>query len=344
MKALIYKGNKGCELQDRPMPTLRSPTDAVVKMLTTSICGTDLHILKGDVPTVGPGLVLGHEGIGSVEALGSAVTDLFVGDSVLISCITSCGVCGSCRQGLTSHCASGGWALGNVIDGTQAEYVRIPHASSSLHKLPTNIDAEAAVTFSDALPTGFECGTINANVQPGTKVAIIGAGPVGLSAMLTAKLYTPSLIVVIDKDDSRLQHATRLGAEEVVNPASGDAMERLDALSGEHGFASVIEAVGSPETFELCQRIVAPGGSIANIGVHGEKAQLALDRLWDRNITIRTRLVDTVTIPILLRLYHARKINPSELVTHKFRFPDIVKAYEILQKPSGGMLKVGIDF
>ncbi|KAL3442042.1 chaperonin 10-like protein [Aspergillus insuetus] len=297
------------------MPALRSPTDAVVKMLNTSICGTDLHILKGDVPNMEPGLVLGHEGIGNVEALGSAVTNLFVDDSALISCITCCVV--------------SGWPLGNVINGTQAEYVRIHHASSSLHKLPTNIDAEAAVTFSDALPTGYKCGSIIANVQNGTKVAIIGAGPVGLSAMLTAKLYTQSLTVVIDKVHSRLQHATRLGAEEVVNPASGDAMERLDALSGEHGFASVIKGVVYPETFELCQRIVAPGGSIANIG---------------SCLAIRTRLVDTVTIPILLRLYHARKINPSELVTHKFRFLDILKAYEILQKPSRGILKVGIDF
>lgn len=344
MKALVYQGKNKCDLQDRPIPTIQSPTDAVVKMLHTTICGTDLHILRGDVPTAEPGLVLGHEGMGSIEKLGSAVTDLFVGDLVLVSCITACGVCSSCRQGLTSHCTSGGWALGNVIDGTQAEYVRIPHAASSLYKLPTNIDARAAVAFSDALPTGYECGTINANVQPGGRVAIVGAGPVGLSVLLTAKLYTPSLIVVIDKDDKRLAHATRLGADQTVNPTDKEAMETLDTLSGEHGFDSVIEAVGYPETFELCQRLVAPGGSIANVGVHGQQAQLALDRLWDHNITIRTRLVDTGTIPTLLRLYNSQKINPSQLLTHSYDFSDITQAYESFEKPSGGELKVHIKF
>ncbi|KAL3458101.1 chaperonin 10-like protein [Aspergillus heterothallicus] len=288
MKALIYEGNNKCALQDHPLPKLLSPTDAVVKMLHTTICGTDLHILRGDVSTVEPGLVLGHEGIGSIEALGSAVPadDLFVGDLVLISCITACGVCGPCRAGMSSHCSSGGgWVLGNAIDGTQAEYVRIPHAACSLHKLPTNISTHAAICLSDALPTGYECGTLNANVQPGGTVAIVGAGPVGLAAMLTARLYSPSLIVVIDRDEARLALAKQLGADEVVNPASGDAMERLDELSGAHGFQSVIEAVGRPTTFELCQTLVAPGGFIANVGVHGQRAQLALDRLWDHNLT-----------------------------------------------------------
>jgi alcohol dehydrogenase len=288
MKALIYQGSNKCALQDRPLPKLLLPTDAVVKMLHTTICGTDLHIVRGDVPTVEPGLVLGHEGIGSIEALGSTVSaeDLFVGDLVLISCITACGVCGPCRGGLPSHCASGGgWVLGNAIDGTQAEYVRIPHAACSLHKLPTNINTHAAICLSDTLPTGYECGTLNANVQPGSTVAIVGAGPVGLAAMLTAKLYSPSLTVVIDRDEARLELAKQLGADEVVNPASGDAMETLDALSGEHGFQSVIEAVGRPSTFELCQTLVAPGGFIANVGVHGQRAQLALDRLWDHNLS-----------------------------------------------------------
>ncbi|KAL2869383.1 zinc-dependent alcohol dehydrogenase family protein [Aspergillus lucknowensis] len=348
MKALVYTDRNECAIQDRPIPTIQSPTDAIVKMQHTTISGTDLHILSGDLPVVEPGRVLGHEGIGTIASLGSAVSerDLYMGDQVLISCITSCGVCAACRRSLTSHCHSGGgWALGCVIDGTQAEYVRIPHAASSLHRLPTNIDARACVAFSAALPTGYECGTLHANVQPGDRVAIVGAGAVGLSALLTARLYTPSLIVVIDLDETRLAHAKRLGADEVINPVRSDAMERLDELSGEHGFDSAIEAVGRPQTFELCQRLVGPGGSIANIGVHGQRAEIVLDRMWDHNINIKTGLVDTVTIPTLLKLYQSRKIDPSKLFTHQYRFSDIVEAYHSFQHPAkDGMLKVEIQF
>ncbi|KKK22688.1 hypothetical protein AOCH_001128 [Aspergillus ochraceoroseus] len=345
MKALVYVGSKKCEVQDRPAPIVESPTDAVLKMLYTSICGTDLHILKGDVPVVEPGRILGHEGIGMIESLGSAVRGLAIGDIVLISCISSCGVCPSCRKGLNSHCRSGGWMLGSVLDGTQAEYVRIPHAASSLYKLPQDADMQACVSFSDALPTGLECGTTNASVQPGSRVAIVGAGPVGLAALLTAKLYTPSLLVMFDVDESRLAHAKRLGADKVFNPDKKDSMLKLESLVGDEGFDSVIEAVGTPRTFELCQTLVAPGGAIANIGVHGQKVDLALDRLWEHNITIKTRLVDTVTIPMLLQLYGARKLDPSKLLTHHYRFSEIGEAYKSFQNPSGqGLLKVGIQF
>jgi alcohol dehydrogenase len=285
MKGLVYAGSGKCEVRHCPIPEVQSPTEAVVQMSHTSICGTDLHILKGDVPTVEQGRILGHEGVGTITSLGSAVTGFFVGDDVLISCISSCGTCAACRKGMNSHCTTGGWVLGNVIDGTQAEYVRIPHATNSLYKLPGNIDPAEMVVFSDAFPTGMECGTLNADIQPGSSVAIVGAGPVGLAAMLTAKLYTPHPLVIIDKDVKRLQQAKRLGADRVINVDESDAMEQLDSVVDGKGFDCVIEAVGTPTTFDLCQKLVAPGGSLANIGVHGQKATLDLDKLWDHNIS-----------------------------------------------------------
>lgn len=267
------------------MPVIQSPTDAILKMLHSTICGTDLHILKGDVPAIPYDRVLGHEGVGTVISVGPAIDGLSVGDNVVIAAITACKVCASCRKGLEAHCITGGWQLGNKVDGTQAEYVRIPHATSSLYKIPEGLDLRACAAISDALPTGLECGTISAHVQPGSTVAIIGAGPVGLAVMLTARLYTPSQIVMIDLDDTRLEHAKRLGADHAVNPGKLDAMETLNTFTEGQGFDCVIEAVGIPKTFEMCQKLVAPGGSIANVGVHGHPVNLDLHKLWDRNIS-----------------------------------------------------------
>jgi alcohol dehydrogenase len=300
MKSLIYAGPNQIAVQERPIPAIASPTDAIVKMLHTTICGSDLHILKGDVPTAEKGRVLGHEGVGMIAALGSAVEEFYENDIVLISCITACSICPACRRGLKSHCTSGGWLLGNIIDGTQAEYVQIPHASSSLYKIPGNVDSCSSVALSDSFPTALECGTLNANVQPGNTVAIVGAGPVGLAVMLTAKLYSPSLIVVIDKDETRLKHAKELGADSTINPDDPGAMATLDTLTNKNGFDSVIEAVGLPDTFEVCQRLVAAGGAIANVGVHGKKAELYLDKLWDRNISEFDGLYDK-TLDIYMR-------------------------------------------
>lgn len=285
MKGLVYCGLDQCEVRDCAMPTIQSPTDAILRMDHTSICGTDLHILNGDIPTVGPGRILGHEGVGTITSLGAGVNSFFVGEMVLVSCISSCGTCNACKKGMNSHCATGGWILGNVIDGTQAEYVRIPHANNSLHKLPGNIDPGELVALSDAFPTGLECGTLNANVHPGSSVAIVGAGPVGIAAMLTAKLYTPYPVVVIDQDEKRLELAQKLGADKTINMLSFDAMEQLDSVVDGRGFDCVIEAVGKPSTFDLCQKLVGPGGSLANIGVHGKPVTLDLDKLWDRNIS-----------------------------------------------------------
>jgi len=328
VKALVYLGPAKKALQDRPKPEVSAPTDAVVRITRTTICGTDLHILKGDVPTCQPGRILGHEGVGVVETVGPAVTMFKPGDSVLISCISSCGKCMACRKQMYSHCATGGWILGNTIDGTQAEFVRIPHADTSLYLIPDGADEEALVMLSDILPTGFECGVLNGKVQPGNTVAIVGAGPIGLAALLTAQFYAPAEIIMIDLDDNRLEVAKRFGATATLNSADGKAADKVMKMTEARGVDTAIEAVGIPATFELCQEIIAAGGVIANIGVHGVKADLHLERLWDRNITITTRLVDTVSTPMLLKVAGSHRIDPKRLITHRFKLDDILAAYE----------------
>ena len=328
MKALIYKGPGSKALEERPKPEIDAPTDAIVRMTRTTICGTDLHILKGDVPTCEPGRILGHEGVGVVDQVGSAVTAFKAGDRVLISCISACGKCVYCRKLMYSHCTTGGWILGNKIDGTQAEFVRTPHADLSLHHIPDGADEEALVMLSDILPTGFECGVLNGKVQPGSTVAIVGAGPIGLSALLTAQFYSPAEIIMIDLDDNRLAVAKRFGATAAINSADGQAVEAVMKMTHERGVDAAIEAVGIPATFELCEKIIAPGGVIANIGVHGTKVDLHLENLWDRNITITTRLVDTVSTPMLLSVLESHKIDPKLLITHHFKLDQILDAYE----------------
>jgi alcohol dehydrogenase len=328
MSALVYQGPGKKALEQRPRPAVVAPTDAIVKISKTTICGTDLHILKGDVPSCQPGRILGHEGVGIVESVGAAVTAFATGDRVLISCITACGKCAYCRKGTYSHCADGGWILGNSIDGTQAEFVRIPHADTSLYHLPHGGDEEALVMLSDILPTGFECGVLNGKVQPGSTVAIVGSGPIGLAALLTAQFYAPADIIMIDLDDNRLEVAKRFGATAVVNSSDGKARETVMKLTGGRGVDTAIEAVGVPATFELCEQLVAPGGTIANIGVHGKPVTLHLEQLWDRNITITTRLVDTVSTPMLLEVLRSHKIDPKLLVTHRFPLDRILDAYE----------------
>ncbi len=331
MKAFVYRGPGLKGLEERPKPAIEAPGDAVVKIVKTTICGTDLHILKGDVPTCAPGRILGHEGIGIVDSVGPAVTAFQVGDRVLISCISACGKCTYCRRGMYSHCTTGGWVLGNKIDGTQAEYVRTPHADTSLYPIPEGADEEALVMLSDILPTGFECGVLNGKVAPGTTVAIVGSGPIGLAALLTAQLYSPAEIIMIDLDDNRLEVAKRFGATAGVNSTDGKAAEAVMKLTGNRGVDTAIEAVGVPATFELCEKIVAPGGTIANIGVHGTKVDLHLENLWDRNITITTRLVDAVTTPMLLNVVRSKRIDPRILVTHRFKLDNILEAYETFE-------------
>jgi alcohol dehydrogenase len=328
MKALIYNGPGRTALEDRPKPAITAPTDAIVRITKTTICGTDLHIIKGDVPTCEPGRILGHEGVGVIDEVGSAVTSFKKGDHVLISCVSACGKCDYCRRQMYSHCTSGGWILGHKIDGTQAEFVRTPHADLSLYHIPKGADEEALVMLSDILPTGFECGVLNGKVAPGGSVVIVGAGPVGLAALLTAQFYSPGQIIMIDLDDNRLEIATKFGATSTINSGGGKAVAAVMVLTGNIGADTVIEAVGIPATFELCQQLIAPGGVIANVGVHGKPADLHLETLWDRNIAITTRLVDTATIPMLFKTVAAKKIDPTLLITHHFTLADILKAYE----------------
>lgn len=328
MKALVYQGPGKKNIEERVKPTIANPTDAIVKMTKTTICGTDLHILKGDVPSCTPGRIIGHEGIGIIDEVGSGVTFFKKGDRVLISCISACSKCEYCRKGMYSHCVNGGWILGNTIDGTQAEYVRIPNADTSLYKIPEGVDDEAIVMLSDILPTGFECGVLNGKIQPGNTVCIVGAGPIGLATLLTAQFYSPSEIIMVDQDDNRLEVAKRLGATAIVNNKDGKAAEKVMKMTGGRGVDVAVEAVGVPDAFVLCENIVTAGGVIPNIGVHGVKVDLHLERLWSHNITITTRLVDTVTTPMLLKTVQSKKIDPKLLISHYFKFNQILEAYE----------------
>jgi alcohol dehydrogenase len=329
MKALVYHGPGKRAWEERPRPTLQQPADAIVKIARTTICGTDLHILKGDVATVTAGRILGHEGVGIVDEVGPGVSTFRKGDRVLVSCISSCGKCPSCKKGMYSHCENGGgWILGNTIDGTQAEYVRIPFADTSLYLVPQGADEDALVMLSDILPTGFECGVLNGAVKPGDVVAIVGAGPIGLAALLTAQFYSPAESIMVDVDDNRLEASRRFGATQVVNAKDGKAVERVMALTGGKGVDVAIEAVGVPATFDTCQDIVAAGGHIANVGVHGRSVPLKLEKLWAHNVTITTRLVDTVTTPMLLKTVVSGRLQPRKLITHEFRLDEMMKAYD----------------
>jgi alcohol dehydrogenase len=332
MKALVYhtagQGPGRPAWEDAPYPSIVDAGDAIVRVTTTTICGTDLHILKGDLPAVTDGRILGHEGIGVIEQVGEGVTEFQVGDKVIISCVSACTKCDFCRRAMPSHCRHGGWILGYTIDGTQAEYVRIPHADGSLYHFPEGGDEEALLMLSDILPTGFECGVLNGQVKPGDTVAIVGAGPVGLAVLLTAQFYSPAVIYMIDLDDNRLAVARKLGATTTINSADGKAGERVMELTGGAGVDVAIEAVGMPATFDICQSILGAGGHLANVGVHGKPVTLHMEKLWDRNMSLTTRLVDTVTLPMLLKLVLSGKLQPARLITHRFRLSDILNAYE----------------
>ena len=332
MKALVYTANNEKILEERPKPTITMPSDAIVKITKTTICGTDLHILKGDVATCKYGTILGHEGVGMIEEIGAGVSTFKVGDKVIISCISACGRCDYCRKAMYSHCTTGGWILGNKIDGTQAEFVRIPHADTSLYPIPKDADNDALVMLSDILPTGFECGVLSGQVSVGASVAIVGSGPIGLAALLTAQFYSPAEIIMIDLDDYRLKVAKKFGATATINSTDGNTAKQVMKLTGGRGVDTAIEAVGVPATFELCQAIIASGGTIANVGVHGKKVDLHLEKLWSHNITITTRLVDTVSIPMLLKTVQSKRIDPTQLITHHFKLDQIMQAYDVFSR------------
>lgn len=333
MKGLVYGGPGKIELKEIPVPTIEKPTDALVRVLKTTICGTDLGILHGKTPTCKPGTTLGHEGVGVIETVGDGVRNFKKGDHVIISCITSDGTCEYCKKQMYSHCEDGGWILGHLINGTQAEYVRIPHADNSLHLVPAKSDQEALVMLSDILPTGHEIGVQNGQVKPGDTIAIVGAGPVGMAALMTSLFYSPAKIYMIDLDENRLKLAKELGATDTINSGDEDAVKKILSETKD-GVDVAIEAVGMPATFDVCQKIIRPGGHIAIVGVHGKSVDFQLQNLWIQNITLTTGLVNTNTTPMLLKTVSSKKIDPNKLITHHFKLEEIEKAYEVFGNAS----------
>lgn len=338
MKALVYKGPNQKSWEEVPNPVLLQPTDVIVKIDTTTICGTDLHILKGDVPAVTPGRILGHEGVGTITELGSAITSLKVGDQVILSCVSACGHCDFCKQGVFSHClgaegASGiGWIFGHLIDGTQAEYVRVPYAETSVYLLPAGVTPQQGVLLSDILPTGHEIGVKYGGVKAGDVVAVVGTGPVGLAAIATAGLYGPSRIIAVDLDANRVEQAKKFGATDGVVSSDADWKEQVLALTDGLGVDVAIEAVGIPQTFSMCLDIVRPAGHVANVGVHGHPVELPLQDLWISNIVISMGLVNTNTLGTLLKLVAQKKIDPDVFASHTFALDNILDAYDVFAR------------
>lgn len=342
MKAIVYHGVGQRSWEDVPDPTIQEPTDAIVRVDAVTICGTDLHILKGDVPAVTDGRILGHEAVGTVTEVGDGVSNLSPGDRVLVSCITSCGRCGYCREGSYSQCqGGGGWILGHLIDGTQAEYVRVPFADTSTHPIPDGVSDEETLMVADILPTGYEVGVLNGEVSPGDTVVVVGAGPIGLAAMMGARLYAPARIVAVDLADQRLEAARRFGADTTLNPQRDDVPAKVREMTGGLGADVAMEAVGVPATFEQCAEVIRPGGRLANLGVHGAPATLHLETLWIKNVTIRTGLVDTFATPQLLRLLGMGRLDVGQFVTHRFSMADFEEAYDVFADAGEtGALKV----
>jgi alcohol dehydrogenase len=342
MKALVYHGPDNKAWEEVPKPTLQADTDAIVRVDTVTICGTDLHILKGDVPAVTDGRILGHEAVGTVDQVGAAVKRVKPGDKVLVSCITACGTCRFCREGRFGQClGGGGWILGHKIDGTQAEYVRVPFADTSTYPAPSGVPDDELLMLADILPTGYEVGVLNGCVKPGEIVAVVGAGPIGLAAIMGARLFSPSHIIAIDKADSRLEAAKQFGADIVVNNGREDALAIVQGLTDGLGADVAIEAVGVPATFELAAELIRPGGHVANIGVHGEPVTLHLETMWIKDVTITTGLVDTYSTPTLLKLIASGHVAADRLVTHHFGLDDFIEAYDVFGRAADtGALKV----
>lgn len=356
MKAVVYRGANQVGVEERPVPTIVDPTDAIVRLTRTTICGTDLGIWKGKNPEIETsaaardggfdGRILGHEGVGVIEEIGSAVKGFKKGDKVIISCVSRCGTCENCQKQLYAHCRNGGgWILGYMIDGTQAEYVRTPFADTSLFKLPDNLDEDVAVLLSDALPTAHEIGVLYGNVKPGDTVAIVGAGPVGMGCLLTAQMYSPSRIIVVDMDDNRLAMAKEIGATDVINSVTQDPVQAILALTDGRGVDCAIEAVGLEATWDVCQHVVKEGGHVANVGVHGKSVSFALEKLWIRNVTITTGLVNTNTTAMLMKTCCSGKLPVGKLATHRFAFGDIEQAYDVFKHAAENKaMKVIIEY
>jgi alcohol dehydrogenase len=342
MRAVVYRGPGSKVWDEVADPEVIDDTDAIVRVDAVTICGTDLHILKGDVPAVTDGRILGHEAVGTVQEVGAGVKNVRPGDRVLVSCISACGRCSYCRQSAYGQClGGGGWILGHRIDGTQADYVRVPFADTSTYLVPAGVRDEDVLMLADILPTSYEVGVLNGRVRPGDTVAVVGAGPIGLSAMLSARLFSPRHIVAVDLADRRLDAAKEFGADVTVNNGREDTLARVLELTGGLGADVAIEAVGVPASFELCTSLVRAGGTVANIGVHGGPATLHLEELWIKNVTITTGLVDTYSTPVLLRLLTSGQVDAGRFVTHRFALGEFMQAYDVFANAADtGALKV----
>lgn len=332
MKAAVYESAGVLKLVDKERPHVVKPTDAVVRMQKTTICGTDLHILGGDVPACKPGTTLGHEGIGIVEEVGDGVNNFKVGDRVIVSCVTACNTCYYCKHNLPSHCENGGWILGHLIEGTQSEYIHIPQADGSLYHAPDSVNDEALVMLSDILPTAYEIGVLPSHVKPGDTVCIVGAGPIGLSALLSVQFYSPSRIIMVDLSQARLDASREFGATDtVLSTTTAEVKAKIDEMTGGRGVDVVFECVGYPATFDICQNVVSIGGHISNVGVHGKPVTFNLDDLWIKNITLSTGLVNANTTEMLLDVLKSGKIDASKLVTHHFKLSEVEEAYRVFK-------------
>jgi alcohol dehydrogenase len=342
MKALVYHGPGNKSWDDVPDPGIVDATDAIIAVDATTICGTDLHILKGDLPDTAEGRILGHEAVGTVETVGAAVTTIKPGDRVLVSCVSACGRCRYCREARYGQClGGGGWILGYQINGTQADFVRVPFADTSTYLIPPGLDDEAVLMLSDILPTAYEVGVVNGGIRPGDTVVIVGAGPIGLSAIMTARLYSPSHLIAVDLADTRLEAAKQFGADVTINPSRQDPAQVIADLTDGLGADVAIEAVGVSDTFEMCTRLIRPGGRVANVGVHGGPATLHLESLWTRNVTITTGLVDTWSTPTLLKLLRTGQLEAQKFVTHRFTLGEVIEAYDVFSRAADtGALKV----
>lgn len=340
MKAFVYHGPEKMSLDQVPKPTIIKPTDAIVKVTTSTICGTDKHIRHGGMPEVEPGRIIGHEFCGIVEEVGSSVNKFKKGDKVAVSCVTQCMDCYYCRRGMYSQCTTGSWIYGYMIDGCQADYVRVPYADSGMYIIPDSLTDEDVLFVGDILSTGY-FGAENGNIQPGDTVAVFGSGPVGMCAMATARLWGPARIVAVDIDDSRLEFAKKNGwADYGLNPQKVDVVQALKDMTGGRGADVTIEANGFEPTFKGAIDGVRAGGTVSLIGVFEKPQVVEMNKLWIKNIAIKMGLVNANRISELIDLIKEGKLNMKPLITHTLPLSQVAEGYDIFEERRDNAIKV----
>lgn len=341
MKALIYNKNK-IHLGERQMPEIKHPQDAIVKVTMSSICTSDLHIIKGFVPRANEDIVLGHEFVGEVVEVGEGVKRLHAGDRVSANCETFCGECYFCQRGFVNNCEKGGWELGCRIDGCQAEYVRVPYADNGLYKLPESVSYKNALFVGDILSSGY-FGADMCEIKAGDTIAVIGAGPVGLCAMMCAKYLGAGKIIAIDIDETRLNIAKDENlADYIINPDLTNVEAEVKLLTRNRGADGVIECAGSSETFQLAWKIARPNAVVGVVAMYEENQILPLPEMYGKNITFKTGGVDANKCDKLIKLIEEQKISTDFLITHTFKLGEILEAYKLFEQKPAGCLKIAI--